>query len=328
MNSMTEQFFDALSSRFGNENDLSDITWSMVQASPVFKKEWIHFFFRELCVEQIGSIEREVTDYKGMGSRADFVIYTFSRECYVIEVKKGDRSHHFGQYDKAYGIPKDHLGYITNYPHKEAGYEVKEWKEFHNHLKSLLNTIADNEERVLIEGYCTYLETTCCIMTVKNIIDIEKTSSLYDLIKAFKSIIEKSTDHFQTHFWKDFTDDKSKSIYFGIRYYELYPTQEFFPYIGIWYDLPEGPRISAGFWRDKGWGREICEMIEKHYKPGEDYGLKYCDKPHIERYYTHFYLSQTAKDRFNNATDVSEQVDILNNYLEEVLTFPLKLSML
>ena len=37
----TALFFNSLEHRFGKENDLSDITWAMCQASPSFKEKWI-----------------------------------------------------------------------------------------------------------------------------------------------------------------------------------------------------------------------------------------------------------------------------------------------
>ena len=41
-----KSFFSNLADRRRKENDLSDITWAMCQASPAFQKAWLHFFFQ------------------------------------------------------------------------------------------------------------------------------------------------------------------------------------------------------------------------------------------------------------------------------------------
>lgn len=41
-----------------------------------------------------------------------------------------EESHHFGQYETAYGVPKERLGYITNYRCKKEGYVIKNWEPF------------------------------------------------------------------------------------------------------------------------------------------------------------------------------------------------------
>ena len=145
-------FFDALALKFRNENDLSDVTWSMVQASPYFKEKWLHLFFPNLDIASVDYVEREVRDKKGYGSRADFVISTLDGVTFVIEVKKGDTNHHFGQYEEAYGIPKERLGYIVNYKLEREGYNVIEWSSFYGILKSELDSIRDLDERELVAG--------------------------------------------------------------------------------------------------------------------------------------------------------------------------------
>ena len=325
MSQLIDSFFSALTTRFRNENDLSDFTWAMIQSSPFFKEQWFDFFFKEkLSVDRIDSVERESMDFQSMGSRADFVINTLDGDRFVIEVKINDTNHHFDQYVKAYKIPNDHLGYITNYPKKEEGFIVKEWKDFYYSLKSSSDDLQNNEEKDMIRGYCTYLENICSIMDVKNIIDIEKMSSLYDLTKAFKLIVERSTDKYQVRFYKDYPADNAKRICFGVRFFDLFPEQEFFPYIGIWYNQP-GPRICAGYWKDKGFGREICTLIRNRSVECKGIQLKYSKGP-LEDWGYFFYMADDAKATFSNASSVDEQIEVLDRFLQEVLSFPLLLA--
>lgn len=67
-------FFRNLAVRFRKENDLSDITWALCEASPTFKGIWIRFFFGdELNPDDIDWIQREAT-FDDKGSRVDFLI--------------------------------------------------------------------------------------------------------------------------------------------------------------------------------------------------------------------------------------------------------------
>ena len=326
MGIITNDFFNALSSRQRKENDLSDVTFSLVKASPFFREKWIRFFFKQLDVTSVDSIEREVYDKKDHSSRADFVLDTFDGDKYVIEVKLWDKNQHFGQYDNSYDLPKEKLGYITNYAYHEDEYEVKEWKSFYDELKVNLKNVSNPEEKNLIEGYCNYLKNVCCIMEINELVDIEKMSSLYDLTRIFKTIVESTTDNFdyQSHFHKDFPSDRAKRISFSLKYKELFPQKTFYPGIGIWYDSP-GPRICAGFWNDKALGSEICNLIESKKKFWEDLPKTRISEPVNDGGYF-FYLSEKSKKDFKESQNVQSQIDILREFLEEVLRFPLKLS--
>lgn len=48
-----------------------------------------------------------------MGIRVDIHILMNSNEKYIIEVKIGNRNHHFGQYEEAFGVDAGHFGYIS-----------------------------------------------------------------------------------------------------------------------------------------------------------------------------------------------------------------------
>ena len=317
-------FFDALALKFRNENDLSDVTWSMVQASPYFKEQWLHLFFPHLDIKSVDSIEREVWDNKNHESRADFVIRTLDGTTYVIEIKKGDTNHHFGKYEVDYDIPKERLGYIVNYPLTQDGYDVKQWYSFHEKLKTELNSVPDDNERELIAGYTEYLKNVCCIMEIEHLVDIYKMSGLYGLTLMFKKIIEDVNEDYETRPYRDMPDDKSKRISFIVTYKEIFSGMNFYPYIGIWYDHQD-PRIYAGFWKDRGWCREICDLIDTNRRYWNEIPLKLARGPEPDWGYS-FAMSEETITQFQSAHTVQEQIDILSGFLKEVLYFPLLLS--
>lgn len=116
------KFFTALSERAYKENDLSDITYAMCEADPVFKQFFLDFFFedQELKAEDC-SITREVA-YPDR-ARPDLVVREKNGGVYFVEVKIWDGNHHFAQYastlEKIEQVEKtkvcDHFGYIANY---------------------------------------------------------------------------------------------------------------------------------------------------------------------------------------------------------------------
>ena len=115
MNSITH-FIEELSSYYYHENDLSNITVALCNSNKLFCSLFVHFFFPDLEIDNIDDIQREVPDENAMGSRVDILIRLRDEDQpYIIEVKIGDKNHHFGQYEEAYNIPSCRLGYIVNY---------------------------------------------------------------------------------------------------------------------------------------------------------------------------------------------------------------------
>lgn len=316
--------FNCLAQRFGKENDLSDITWAMCQASPAFKELWIHFFFPDLDLLTVESIEREIPDDSGNGSRVDFLINIENQKPYLVEVKIWDQKHHFGQYEKAYGIDKERLGYITNYPYRQEGYQVKQWNEFYRHLVDA-NGIPE-EERSLICAYCEYLRNVCGIVMIDGIIDIEKMSSLYDLTLVFHELANGQTDVYETHrYRKDFSYDHCKYTCLIAKYCDIHEWGTQYPVIGIWYN--NKPRIAAGYYEARDWCKSICDFMSANRSSFNEVPRTYCSKPKTDSGYF-FYLSDEYLERFKNASSSEEQKVILRNFLDEVLQYPAKLHSL
>jgi hypothetical protein len=125
-----EKFFRELSRRMYKENDLSDMVYALCRSNSDFMQFFLNFIFG---VEKLNAsdfrIEREVSFEN---DRPDFVLTKKdSGERYFIEVKIGDRSQHFAQYnyrlktlnENVVAASTDftkYLGYITDYEVQEG----------------------------------------------------------------------------------------------------------------------------------------------------------------------------------------------------------------
>ena len=130
---MINKFIQSLSIHYRHENDLSNITHITALTDDDFRTKFLKFFFPSIDISKVKEIEREKPGKTDSGSRVDFYISMEDAELYIIEVKINDRNHHFGQYDDAYGITKDHFGYITNYnciEEKDLGMTSKPGRSF------------------------------------------------------------------------------------------------------------------------------------------------------------------------------------------------------
>ena len=93
-------FFSVLAERAYRENDLSDVTYALLEANRAFRQFFLDFFFPHEGLEgEKVVIEREhvIGD-----SRPDFWIRN-GNEVYLVEVKIWDGGHHFEQYHKILG---------------------------------------------------------------------------------------------------------------------------------------------------------------------------------------------------------------------------------
>lgn len=323
MDSAISLFFKNLAWRLGKENDLSDITWAMCQASQTFFTLWMHFFFPDLDVSMIDGIEREVPDECGDGSRVDFFIRIKDDKPYLIEVKISDQNHHFGQYEKAYGINKERLGYITNYPLQKEGYEVKQWKEFYKYLKDNLSVVSD-EDATLISAYCNYLTQVCSMIVIDHKIDLEKMTSLYDLTVLSRELADISCDEFKSSHYNTNNRDNVRWIYLGVDYRVPAEWRMQYPFIGILFSHPT-PRICAGFDKRQGWSKTIVDFMKSNASRFHEIQCEFCTEPNLEDGEYYFYLKDEMLKRFKNAEDVETQKNILRNFIKEVLIYPVRL---
>ncbi len=285
---MIQNFLYNLSYRKSNENDLSDITWTMCETSEKFKELFLKFFFPNVDFSNIITFEREKT--KG-NSRVDFYIETFdnkgNNKIYLIEVKRYDGNHHFEQYLKEFSISENQLGYITNYHCNKEGFEVKNWEEFYNYIKE--NLPQDNSEKEFWKGYLRYLKNVC-----------------------------RTEIKFKTKFYK--TTIKSNYIghYFEIEYINS-NIKKTWAWIGIYYDRKE-PIICLSFDNSESWGRPIYNILNKNIQKINEGNL--AKKPYCED--SSIWFDMKNED-FEKAKTPEEQMEILKDFIDEVVTIPLTL---
>ena len=154
--SVFTDFFAHIAIRMGKENDLSDVTWAMLQTSDTFFNAFLDFFFPQVAFSGVINMEREKSEDD---SRPDFH-FIYNGDTYVIENKIYDQNHHFEQYTSTFGVSPERLGYITNYPMEHKPYIVHTWKEFYCYLGQ--QKVPDAEQN-LWRGYLSYIKNVCSI---------------------------------------------------------------------------------------------------------------------------------------------------------------------
>lgn len=202
------QFFGELASYFRKENDLSDVTVSLCNADDEFKEIFLKFFFPQIEVDETTAIHREVPDDSSKDSRVDILVNTNDKR-YLIEVKIYDQNHHFGQYEDAYGVPKERFGYITNYKCKKEGYTIQTWEDFYT-------SCCKNSENALIKAYGEYLKNVCGIDPYSQPMDITsyKSESCFG-DTAQKIIVNYYDDILATRYHKKYQNKCAFGFDFG-----------------------------------------------------------------------------------------------------------------
>ena len=309
--SMISKFLSQLSNYYSLENDLSNIVVALCNSNPAFREKFIKFFFPKMDLNTIESITREVPDNNNLGSRVDiYIAMNNDTKPYIIEVKKGDRNHHFGQYEEAYGIERDRFGYITNYDcveGKKLGYDVKTWEEFYNFISE--------SEDDFVKGFLAYLKIVCGIIKYEHPMDITGLNAIPCFIDASKKIIEEGNGIAKTQFYKTFIYRSSLQVGFIFKYAEE-ASLDGAAYIGLWFN--EKPIITIVI-NSRSW---LSEKIIQHK---DDIFKKsiYAKKAYKDYYWSKddvwFDLSDKKLEDFINANSFDEQVNILREFMHEVL---------
>ncbi len=331
---MIQNFLYNLSYRKSNENDLSDITWAMCETSEKFKELFLKFFFPNVDFSNLITFDREWS--KG-NSRVDFYIEVLDRtrslKIYLVEVKKSDEGHHF-DYIREYKTEGSNFGYIANYSItnsyieqkcKEYNIEYidevknikfKTWEQFYDYIKE--NLPQDNTEKEFWEGYLSYLKSVCSIVKINKKMDLKGMYSLYLLTEALKKNIEREEENFKLKFNKTTTKTNYVGHYFKIEYLSS-KIENTIAWIGVYYDR-ESPVICLGFDSSEGWGLPVHNILNNELHNINERGL--VQKPYKEGNSIYFDMKNTG---FQNAETPEEQMNILKNFIDEVVTIPLKL---
>lgn len=319
---MIAKLFSYLAQRRHDENALSDVTWAACSASPSLLRAFLSFFFPKVTFDRIVAFERE---YAQRDSRPDFYIRN-GEDIYLVENKIYDKNHHFGQYDTAFGIPAERLGYIANYPMVQAGYTVHTWDEFYHHLQHLQPE--DAEEQVLWHAYLEYVKNVCSIYERPEKMDLKGMYSLYVLMKELPKLVNNQTDTYVSEYYNSRIDthrdgniqgsmrDGIAGCYFHVKYAnDAIP--ECWSWIGVYFDR-EDPLFCICFENNPGWGKSVCDLLTPEkvatLPAGNFYGSTYYDEGHLW-----FNMSDAKLAEFQT-TNLDDQIALLKGFQGEVLT--------
>ena len=310
---MINLLFENLSHRFRNENDLSDITWAMCQTSESFKEDFLKFFFPEIDIKAITEFVRE----KIAGdSRADFCI-KIGGMTYIIECKIGDTNHHFEQYCAAFEIPRERLGYITNYNLSKSGFVTKTWSGLFDCLEK--RDLPENSiEKYLYNGYLAYLKNVCSIVKINKLMNINGMYDLYCFSEVLKSVLDRETDGYKLGIGTRDLKDWSAGYNFEVSPAQA-DLQDIWVWVGVYYDRPE-PVIYFKIWNNDAWGKPFFDKIEKNGVGS--FNPIYATEPYLEEQcYYYFETSDRFKTEFDDAKEVEEQKEVLQKFIDEVIGF-------
>lgn len=315
---MVINFFKQIGLFLQNENDLSDITCAMCHSSENFKKWFIAFFFPNLDVSKILSIEREVPDEKEKHSRVDLMIRVESDELpYLIEVKIYDRQHHFGQYEEAYGVGRERLGYITNYicyEGKKLGYDVKTWNEWYSILESHILTLPEGEEKSLCSGYLVYLKQVCGFANLVKSLSADK-DTLEELMKTMKASLVACYEDLELHITSTIFADYVYTFQYKAPNGDL---------LGGWLGLIDKENsltIGLGFQSNLAKTKPIYSLLKQNGLVANDIWsenigiFKYSGKCQVVP------MSSFSHTEFTKLKHPEEQIALIREFIRSTLTF-------
>lgn len=307
-------FFEYLSYRKKNENDLSDVTWALCETSFDFKSAFLTFIFGE---NQDWSKLTEFTrEYSRANSRVDFY-FKIEKQEYIIEVKIYDKQQHLEDYIRDF--PEAKRGYITNYylsekKKCESEYFIKTWEEFSSHLR---NNLSHNSE--FIKGYLKYLDNICAIKNIKQM-QLSGIQSLYSFINTLDKVIEGDYENYS---YSRYTQtSKSWDIRQGRCFYLNFKNEEIndvWAWIGLYYN--EQTVVCIEFDSNEGWGKPVYDILknkEEHEK-GRYRSLAYEEDGA-------FYFNLLNVDEFDNK-EKEEQIEILKTFFNETIDYIVSLAL-
>ncbi len=315
---MFKLFFENLSERLFNENNLSDITYAMCNTSTVFQDAFLKFFFKDMVISEDVEIGREFTkgDY-----RVDFHIIN-NGETFLIENKIWNQKQHFEEYDDEFNVPPERFGYIANYPiSQEKHYQIRTWEDFYKKLKTLKGD--DDIEQSLIDGYREYLKKVCNIIDFERPMNIEGIYSLYELIETLTKLCKRQEEHFtldypkSSRIFNSHVDHHKMGIDFQLDYSKGSGIKTSKGWIGIYFDL-EQPEICIGFWDRDGWGKPICDIIRMagKIKQGNLHSESFEE---ADAYWFDFIDDKDTYEEYFNKLSLDEQTEMLKSFMDGVL---------
>ncbi|MBR4620687.1 MAG: hypothetical protein IKO46_06865 [Salinivirgaceae bacterium] len=314
--SLIEDFITNLSLRFNNENDLSDITWTMTQTSDAFLTSFLRFFFPKDKFREV-SLIREMPNED---CRPDFY-FEYEGEKFLIECKIWDHNHHFEQYTKRFKIKNDRLGYITNYPMIKEGYTVRTWTELYLYLQKHI----PKDEESLWKGYLEYLKQVCGIFILEKTMNLDGMFSLYTFYRSLDEVFAIDDENFTSSLYDSKKDtnnggnmfltprDGVMGKYFDVKFKHIRLKQTW-GWMGVYFER-EHPLICIGFDNREGWGKPVYDLL--FVKLDSIKKGKFFDKPYEES--GAIWFDFNSADKFNDLDTPAKQISLLKSFFQEVL---------
>lgn len=323
---MLTKFFQAFASRQNSENDLSDIIYAACESSESFKELFIHFFFPEIDNPSEIYMERESSQ---KNSRVDFLLIS-DDYTYIIENKIYDRNQHFGEYDKAFNIPPERFGYITNYDvfekknyYLSQGYRIHTWKEFYHYL--LLHTEEDEISKCVLN----YIKSVCSIISIKETMKLSSLTSLTIFFEILKKIFNVETDQYiseyyinnckQETFWGgnicEPHDNCVVGRYFEVRFKNIRGSlNTTCGWLGIYFnDIESKPTIRIGIREDKYWSGKAYNVITNNINKKSEW--------YIKNDVVWKDLTDEEFTKLENSNSIEEQKNILSTFYTSTIDY-------
>lgn len=208
MNDIINQFFRNLSNRMYKENDLSDITYSLINSSEKLKGIFISFVTNKKRQNVNYDVTREYSlDEK---NRPDF-FFVSNDDVILLENKIWDMDYHFEDYKEALSIHMSSNFQYQSIPPLKAlisahrlskhtlqlamdyGFEISYWYNFVKLLKQEITRATFNaDECELVKGYVKYLEEVIKVPEIGKIqFTSETLKSITYLIELMKYIVKQ-----------------------------------------------------------------------------------------------------------------------------------------
>lgn len=315
---MLNTFFEHLGVRLRNENDLSDMTWALCEANPVFKTLFLSFMFgKTYDYSKAEGFRREVTRED---SRVD-LFFNLNNEEFIIEVKIYDSNNHFEQYKTTYN--NAHFGWIANYTTEAPEgikVNIRTWRDFKTYLENSLIVDLEKEsliEKQIIHSYILYLTSVCSIITFKKM-KLDNLSSLFQFYKLIEEIIPNTLSELGFD-WssRNTVGSAINSSRSGKYFYMLKKNGQgpsISPWFGIYYDENQ-TQIALEF---PEWD---CKSVYSSINPPLKGRMFYAEKENTYGWYSlWFILEEKYFLEFNlEKTTLERQKEILIEFFKEVI---------
>ena len=285
---VTQQIFQKLSERLGNETNLSDITWALLEVIDEFRNDVWKILSGE---DSKGALIETAREYRfENGKQVDFVFKTASTWL-LVENKIGDRNYHFEDYTQAAREIEntEHVRVInclltahtltgkSDLDAKQAGWRVVRWAEIVDAIsKRPMKEKGYEQYQEVVSGYLAYVKEVCGMKHVETMrFEPQSLHSLFYLSNLIGNLIHQGQlagDDYNIMYYPAHTREYGEcwvGNYYTITMHDV--NQTLYVWLGIGYCDQDPPGIHIVLEYD--WNkpaRSLPKML------GEKYSDNYC----------------------------------------------------